>query len=85
MVTTVFIFLGLLERFVSSHSLGVIRRHASSALLKIPSFRLCDLQDRHLMLSLLVTVGIGWSLLISSRRVMMSVDDFIRLETCIHG
>ena len=85
MVTTVFIFLRLSERFVSSRSLGVFRWHASFALLKILSFRLCDFRDRHLMLSFLVTVGVGWSSLISSRHVMMSVDGCIRLETCIHG
>ena len=37
------------------------------------------------MLSLLVTVGVGWSSLISSRHVAMSMDEYIRLETCLHG
>ena len=46
--------------------LGVSRQHSPSALLKIPSFCLCDLRDCHLMLSLLVTVGVGWSSLFFS-------------------
>ena len=36
------------------------------------------------MLSLLVTVGVGWSSLISLHHITMSMDKCIRLETCIH-
>ena len=64
--------------------LGPSDSNAFSALLKIPFFRLCDLRNRHLMLSLLVTVGIGWSSLISSHHVTMSVDECFRLATCLH-
>ena len=35
--------------------------------------------------SILVTVGVGWSSLISLRHITMSVDECVRLETCIHG
>ena len=65
--------------------LGPSDSNMFSALLKIPSFRLCDLRNRHLMLSLLVTVGVGWSSLIFSLHVTMSVDNCICLETCIHS
>ena len=47
------------------HRLVVARRHVSSALLEIPYFRLCDLQNHHI--------------------ITMSVDECVRLATCIHG
>ena len=63
---------------------GSVDDDVSSAPLVIPSFRMRPSESAHLSVSL-VTVGVFWSLLISSRYITVSVNEYIRLETCIHG